>query len=124
MKAVLDSEAFGKIRFQTIDQIERFCGLRNKLYQVAPNPVLRGWKPIEIDNPPVLQDDIPEYAEDIPIRWDDLFAQYGVREKVIQHIRERFSETTPSRKERSGETNPAPTAAERNTRNAAGEILL
>ena len=66
VQMVLTSEAFGKIRFQTIAQIERFRDLGNKLYQVTPNPVLRGWKPTEVDNPPVLMDDIPERAEDIP----------------------------------------------------------
>lgn len=107
VKAVLDSEAFGKIRFQTIDQVERFRGLGNELYQVTPNPVLRGWKPAEIENPPVLPDDIPERAEDIPNCRDDLFAQYGGREKVIQQLRERFSDDAiPKRK--IGRNEPCP----------------
>lgn len=110
VKAVLDSEAFGKIRFQTIEQIERFRDLGNKLYQVTPNPVLRGWKPAEIDNPPMLQDDIPERAEDILNRRDEiegLFAEYGGREKFFQQLRERFSDDAiPKRK--IGRNEPCP----------------
>ena len=64
--SVLGSEKYGEIHFRTIEQVERFRTLGNNLYQALPNPVLRGWKPDEIENPPVLLDEIPEKAEDIP----------------------------------------------------------
>lgn len=64
--SVLKTEQFGKIHFRTLGQVKRFRTLGNSLYQALPNPVLRGWKPSEIDNPPVLLDDIPPSSKDIP----------------------------------------------------------
>ena len=67
----------------------------NKLYLVTPNPVLRGWKPADIDNPPVLLDDIPVKDEDIPDgrpEMDKLFAQFGGREKMAQMMMQRLGE--------------------------------
>lgn len=63
---VLRQEKFGKIQFKTIDQVKRFRDLGNALYRVLPNPVLRGWRPCDLENSPVPKDDIPEKAEDIP----------------------------------------------------------
>ena len=59
-------ERFGQIRFQTIDEVRRFRDLGNRLYQVLPNPVLRGWRPMDFEKSPVPHDDIPESMEDIP----------------------------------------------------------
>lgn len=83
----LQMERFGKIQFKTIDQVERFRDLGNQLYQALPNPVLKGWKPSDLENAPVPCDDIPEKAEDIPDGrkiMDSIFQKYGGREKVQQ----------------------------------------
>ena len=63
---VLNMESFGKIHFQTVDQVKRFRDLGNKLYQAIPNPVLKGWRPVDLENPPLPLDDIPEKDADIP----------------------------------------------------------
>lgn len=63
---VLSAEMYGKIRFQTVEQVWRFRDLGNRLYQALPHPVLRGWKPYNIENAPRLHDDNPERDEDIP----------------------------------------------------------
>ena len=63
---VLQTESYDKICFRTIEQVKQFRELGNRLYQVLPNPVLKGWRPTELSNPPVLLDDIPEKDEDIP----------------------------------------------------------
>ena len=66
-----------------------------------PNPILRGWKPTEVDNPPVLLDSIPEKDEDIPDgrpEMDAFFAQYGGREKVGQLLMQRLSEAGQKKK--------------------------
>ena len=78
--SVLNSEQFGKIQFRTLGQVKRFRTLGNSLYQVVPNPILRGWKPSEIDNPPVLLDDIPNSSEDIPDMHEET-------EEVISRLR-------------------------------------
>ena len=72
VKFVLKKEQFGRIHFQTIDQVKRFRELGNELYLVLPNPVLRGWMPAEIENAPVPVDDIPERQEDIPDSHQDM----------------------------------------------------
>ena len=56
---VIAQEKYSGIKFQTIEQLRRLQTLGNRLYQVLPNPVLRGWRPTEIENPPVLPDAIP-----------------------------------------------------------------
>lgn len=106
---VLSAEQFGQIHFQTVEQVKRFRILGNSLYQVFPNPVLRGWKPAEIDNPPVLIDEIPEKDEDIPDgrkKMDELFAPYGGREKVRELFMQHISESVPKRK--IGRNEPCP----------------
>ena len=98
---VLQQEQYGKIRFRTVDQVKSFRDLGNSLYQVIPNPVLRGWKPTEVDNPPVLLDAIPEKDDEIPDgrpEMDAFFAQYGGREKVSQLLMQRFSEGAPKKR--------------------------
>ena len=98
---VLQQEQYGKIRFRTVDQVKNFRDLGNSLYQVMPNPILRGWKPTEVDNPPVLLDSIPEKDEDIPDgrpEMDAFFAQYGGREKVGQLLMQRLSEAGQKKK--------------------------
>lgn len=106
---VLLMEGYGQIHFRTIEQVERFRILGNRLYQVMPNPVLRGWKPIEIENPPVLLDDIPEKDEDIldgRSEIDEMFAPYGGRETAGQLLMQRLSEAAPKRK--IGRNEPCP----------------
>ena len=66
VQAVLNMESFGKIHFQTVDQVKRFRDLGNKLYQAIPNPVLKGWRPADLEKPPLPLDDIPEKDEEIP----------------------------------------------------------
>jgi len=66
VEIILQAEKFGQIHFQTIEQIKQFRELGTKLYHVLPNPVLKGFKPSQVENPPTLLDDIPEREEDIP----------------------------------------------------------
>lgn len=109
---VLQQEKFGKICFRTIDQIKRFRELGNELYLVSPNPVLRGWKPIEIENPPALVDDIPDKNEDIPderAAMDKIFAQYGGRERMAEMLMQRLGEMGEQAKKRKvGRNEPCP----------------
>ena len=101
----LKQERFGKIHFRTIEQVKRFRELGNRFYQAMPNPVFRGWKPTEIENPPALLDDIPEKDEDIPDEHslrEELFAQYGGREEMARQ----FSELLP--KQKIGRNDPCP----------------
>ena len=106
---VLQQEQYGKIHFRTIEQVKRFRDLGNRLYQVMPNPVLKGWKPIEIENAPLLPDDIPEKDEDIPDGRpiiNKIFAPFGGREKFAQRITQRLPEAAPKRK--IGRNEPCP----------------
>ena len=108
--SVLRQESYRKIHFRTIEQVERFRDLGNRLYQVVPNPVLRGWKPIEFKDAPVLPDDIPEKDEDIPDRraeMEELFAPYGGREKAAELFMQRLSEMKP-KKRKIGRNEPCP----------------
>ena len=85
--SVLQQERYGKIHFRTIEQIMRFRALGNSFYRVIPNPVLRGWKPEEVENAPKLPDDVPEKSEVIPKKSpavDELFTLIGDREKARQ----------------------------------------
>ncbi len=76
---VLNQETFGKIRFRTVKQVARFRELGNSFYQVMPNPVLRGWRPKDIEDPPLLNDDIPEKDSDIPDNRDMAKALFSIR---------------------------------------------
>ena len=107
---VLDMERFGKIRFQTIDQVKRYRELGNELYQVLPNPALRGWKPTEIENKPALPDDLPESDEDIPDgrpELDEFFAKIGGREKILRLLEDANGVTAP-KKRKIGRNEPCP----------------
>lgn len=53
------------IKFTSMEQLSRFRDIGNRLYQVIPNPVLKGWRPCDLQHPPVLQDDLPEDLEEI-----------------------------------------------------------
>lgn len=53
------------IEFSSIEQLSRFRDIGNRLYQVLPNPVLKGWRPCDLKESPVLLDDIPEDLEEI-----------------------------------------------------------
>ena len=78
---VLKQEKFGKIRFKTIDQVKRFRDLGNALYWALPNPVLRGWRPCDLEKSPVPKDDIPEKDEDIPDNRAEL-------NRIVQALKE------------------------------------
>ena len=107
--SVLRGEAYGKIHFRTIEQVKRFRELGTRFYEAMPNPVLRGWKPSEIENPPVLPDDIPEKDEDIPDgrkAMDEILAQYGGREKVRELLMQSLSKAAPKKKV--GPNDPCP----------------
>ena len=106
---ILHQIRMSKIQFHTVDQVARFRELGNEFYQVYPNPVLRGWRPMEIENAPVLPDDIPEKDEDIPKRldfMDDLFKQFGDRESAGEEFLKRIQEELPKRKV--GPNDPCP----------------
>ena len=106
---VLNGESYGKIHFRTIEQVKRFRELGTRFYEAMPNPVLRGWKPSEIENPPVLPDDIPEKDEDIPDMrktMDACFAEYGGREKLREQLMQSLSKAAPNKKV--GPNDPCP----------------
>ena len=106
---ILHQEQYGKIHFRTIEQVKRFRELGNNLYRVIPNPVFRGWKPVEINNPPVLLDDIPKKDEDIPDgrkKLDKIFAPYGGRQKAGQLLMQGLLENAPRKK--IGRNEPCP----------------
>ncbi|MBQ3335466.1 MAG: SEC-C domain-containing protein [Eubacteriaceae bacterium] len=75
---VLNQEKYGKIRFQTIEQVKCFRELGNKLYQVMPNPILKGWRPCDIENTFVLMDHIPEKADDIPSFREEMYLESNI----------------------------------------------
>ena len=92
---ILRSEFYGKIHFRTLEQVKRFRELGTRFYEAMPNPVLRGWKPSEIENPPVLPDAIPEKDEDIPDR-----------RKIMQQLKQFQSKAVPKKK--IGPNDPCP----------------
>ena len=53
------------INFSSMEQLSRFRDIANRLYQVLPNPVLKGWIPCDLEHPPVLPDDLPEDLEEL-----------------------------------------------------------
>lgn len=108
--AVLQMESYGKIRFRTIDRVKRFRELGNQFYAIRPNPVLRGWRPVDVENAPNLLDDIPENDGDIPDgrpEMDAIFAQYGAREKIGELFMKSLEKTNPSIK-KIGRNDPCP----------------
>ena len=107
VEGILRMESYGKIRFQTVEQVARFRDLGNRLYQALPNPVLKGWKPCELENPPLLSDDIPEKDEDIPdsrAKMEKIFEQFGGLEKVKEDFEAEFSPI----KKKVGRNDPCP----------------
>lgn len=93
--SVLHMESFGMIQFRTIEQVKRLRELGNSLYHVIPNPVLRGWRPMDLDNPLVPLDDIPDCDEDIPdmrTRKNEIFDLFGGRQKLSQMLIQQFTE--------------------------------
>ena len=107
--SVLRGEAYGKIHFRTTEQVRRFRELGTRFYEAMPNPVLRGWKPSEIENPPALPDEIPEKDEDIPDGrkvMDEILAQYGGREKLREQLMQSLSKADPKKKV--GPNDPCP----------------
>ena len=98
VRSVLTLEKYGKIYFKTIEQVKRFRTLGNDLYQAMPNPVLKGWRPSEVRNAPILPDDIPERDEDIPDgrpAIDQFWEPYGGREVAREMIMKRLIEKSP-----------------------------
>ena len=121
--SLLGSEKFGDIHFYTVEQVERFRTLGNRLYQVLPNPVLRGWKPNEIENPLLPLDDIPEKDEDIP-DGRALMAEFvancerlGMAAPVSG---ERLSESAPKRKV--GRNDPCPCGSGKKYKKCCGRL--
>ena len=107
--SVLLQERFGKIHFRTIEQVKRFRDLGNKFFFAMPNPILRGWKPTDVENPPVLMDDIPEKDEDIPDgrdMMDEMLAPYGGHEKVREQLMGQLMEQAKPKKV--GPNDPCP----------------
>lgn len=120
---LLGSEKYGKIHFRTIEQIERFRTLGNRLYQVLPNPVLRGWKPNEIDNPPALLDDIPEKEEEIPdgrAVMDSLLANCERLGMAAPVSGEYFADTVSKRK--IGRNDPCPCGSGKKYKKCCGRL--
>ena len=121
--SLLSAEKFGEIQFRTIEQIERFRILGNRLYPVLPNPVLRGWKPNEIENPPVLLDDIPDKEEDIPDERAvmDVFLANCERLGMSNPLYgERVSEHAPKRK--IGRNDPCPCGSGKKYKKCCGRL--
>ena len=107
---VLQQHRFGRQLFSTVEQVKIYRDLGNRFYQVLPNPVLRGWKPEELSNSPVLLDDIPEKDSDIPNERalvDKILDPYGGREKVSQMLQQRMSEKNAKRR-KIGRNEPCP----------------
>ncbi len=121
VKSVLRGEGYGKIHFRTVGQVKRFRELGNRFYAAMPNPVLRGWKPSEIENPPALPDDIPEKDEDIPDSrktLEKMLAQYGGRERVSQQLMQALSKDIPKKK--AGPNDPCPCGSGRKYKKCCG----
>ena len=119
--SILDSESYGDIHFRTIEQVVLFRELGTRFYEAMPNPVLRGWKPSEIENPPVLPDDIPEKDEDIPDdrkALDEFFARLGGREKVREQFMQALSKDISRKKV--GPNDPCPCGSGRKYKKCCG----
>ena len=96
----LKLEAYGKIHFKTMEQVKQFRDLGNQLYQVLPNPVLKGWKPSELKDCPSLLDDIPERVEDIPDYRQEMqtfLEQLGGKEQLKSALFQKATNRPPRR---------------------------
>ena len=92
------TERFGRIEFKTVSQVERFRTLGTALYQRLPNPLFRGWRPIDVENPPKLPDEIPRRDKDIPNdrkQIEMIMNLFGGREKVKERIIKKFGDAVP-----------------------------
>ncbi len=121
--SVLGSEKFGEIHFRTIGQVERFRTLGNRLYQVLPNPVLRGWKPNEIENAPVLLDEIPNNDEVIPDGreiMNEFLANIERLGKDNPLFGERLTDPAPKRKV--GRNDPCPCGSGKKYKKCCGKM--
>ena len=102
---VLIHVADGKMQFKTIEQVKRLRELGNSLYQVVPNPFLRGWKAMDLDNPLLPLDDIPYCDEDIPrkrYRKKNRFDPFGARELASEFFEQQLTETLNATKRKIG----------------------
>lgn len=121
--SLLGSEKFGTIHFSTVEQVERFRTLGNLLYQVLPNPVLRGWKPNEIDNPPAPLDDIPKTDADIPdgrVVMAEFVANCERLGMAAPVSGEHFAETAP--KWKIGRNDPCPCGSGKKYKKCCGRL--
>ena len=60
VRSVMQSERYGEITFTSLKQLAEFRQLGNALYQKQPNPVLKGWRPCDLEDTPPLPDDMPD----------------------------------------------------------------
>ena len=121
VKTVLLQERFGKIHFRTVEQVKRFRDLGNNFYQAFPNPVLRGWRPMDLENAPALPDDIPEKDEEIPDdhkKMDGIFDSFGGDEKIKEQIMETLLAEIPTKKP--GPNAPCPCGSGRKYKKCCG----
>ncbi len=105
VKSILKTWQYGEKTFKTLEQVKQCRELGNKLYQVMPNPVLRGWKPTDIANAPVPKDDIPDRDEDIPhMDMSDFFDPIG----EMEHIEDTVMQGSFEARQKIGRNDPCP----------------
>ena len=125
VRTVLDSEQFGNIKFRTIEQVRTYQDLGNKLYQVMPNPVLKGFRPMDLENAPAIPDAIPDRVQDIPDsrgKLEELCAPFGGREKAAELFLNALSSgsTAPKKIRRK---DPCPCGSGKKYKNCHGKNL-
>ena len=77
------------INFSSMEQLSRFRDIANRLYQVLPNPVLKGWRPCDLEHPPVLPDDLPEDLEEYQSNREKMKRLVnGLRQLVHREVNE------------------------------------
>ena len=59
-------------RYKSSEQLKGLIKPGQKLYQALPNPAIGGQRPMDVANPPVLLDDIPENIEDLPCMYESM----------------------------------------------------
>ena len=123
VKSILTVESYGRIHFRTIEQVKRFRELGTRFYEAMPNPVLRGWRPSEIENPPVLPDDIPEKDEDIPDSRkaiDKILTQFISQDKEMEPLMQSPSEA--ALKKKIGPNDPCPCGSGKKYKKCCGRL--
>lgn len=111
----------GVAQFTTIEQISRYRDLGNRLYQVLPNPVLKGWRPCDLKKAPAPKDDIPEDEEDIPDERERMKQLGNILRKAVHLDRDETEEDGLSEEEgaeeESGSLNSVPAVQRKVGRN-------